>query len=218
MTMRMRMTMRTVVQGGAALLAVAVAGCTLLSPRHDPSRFYTLAAHAPRAAAPAATAHDSDPSILVGPVTFPAYLDRNEVAIRVSPSELRYALAERWAEPLVQNFTRVLVEDLGAALGSDRVAGLTANAGLIADFAIEIVVVRFEAGDDGSAQLTARWAVRDRDRKILRIRQSQHQRQAATATTEGGVNALSAALGDLADEMAATVREVRAEHPRRSAP
>jgi hypothetical protein len=31
------------------------------------------------------------------------------------------------------------------------------------------------------------------------------------ATTEGGVNALSAALGDLADEMATTIREVAAE-------
>jgi len=215
------MRMRTAVQGGAALLAaMVIAGCTLLSPRHDPSRFYTLATRE-RGAAPATAARESGPSILIGPVTFPAYLDRNEVAIRVSPSELRYALAERWAEPLVQNFTRVLVEDLANALGSDRVAGLTANAGLVADFAIEVVVVRFEAGDDGGAQLTARWAVRDRTRKILRIRQSQIQHQATTATTEGGVNALSAALGDLAEEMAATVREireVRAEQPKRSAP
>ena len=212
------MRMLKAVQGAAALVAaMAIAGCTLLSPRHDPSRFYTLAPRE-RPAAPAPAGREAGPSILVGPVTFPAYLDRNEVAIRVSPSELKYAVAERWAEPLVQNFTRVLVEDLGNALGSDRVAGLTANAGLVADFAIEVVVVRFEATDDGSAQLTARWAVRDHTRKILRIRQSQHQRQATTASIEGGVNALSAALGDLADEMAATVRDVRAEQPNRSAP
>jgi hypothetical protein len=48
-------------------------------------------------------------------------------------------------------------------------------------------------------------------RKVLRIRQSQHARQAAAATTEDRVSALSAALGDLADEMATVLREIRAE-------
>jgi uncharacterized lipoprotein YmbA len=71
--------------------------------------------------------------------------------------------------------------------------------------------VRFEAGVDGSAQLTARWAVRDTARTILRIKQSQHARQATVATVEGGVNALSAAVADLAEEMAATLQELRAE-------
>ena len=42
-------------------------------------------------------------------------------------------------------------------------------------------------------------------------RQSQHARQATAATTEGGVKALSAALGDLADEMATVLREIHAE-------
>jgi len=190
----------------AAATAVLVAGCTLLAPRHDASRFYTLA---PR---PAAGSVDREGlSVVVGPVTLPAYLDRNEVAVRVSPSELKYALAERWAEPLVQNFTRVLVEDLGNALGSDRVASVTTAPSVTPDFFIEVVVVRFEAGADGSAQLTARWAVRDTARKLLRVKQSQQARQATAATVEGGVNALSATVGDLADEMAATLVELRTE-------
>ena len=186
-----------------ATLALLV-GCALLEPRHDPSRFYTLSARDARSS----SAPEAGPSVVVGPVTFPVYLDRNEVAVRVSQTELTYALTERWAEPLVQNFTRVLVEDLGDALGSDRVAALTSSTALTPDYWIEVVVVRFEAGVDGSAQLTARWAVRNATRKIVRIRQSQHARQATAATTEGGVNALSAALGDLADEMASTLREM----------
>jgi uncharacterized lipoprotein YmbA len=194
-----------------AVLALLVAGCTLLSPRHDPSRFYTLSTRAPEASA--SVARDAGPSVVVGPITFPAYLDRNEVAVRVSPTELKYATAERWAEPLVQNFTRVLVEDLGIALGSDRVAAVTTAPTATPDFWIEVVVVRFEASADGSAQLTARWAVRDGARKILRIRQSQHSRQATAATVEGGVNALSAALGDLADEMVTALRELPKSPP-----
>src|SRR5262249_60732223 len=117
---------------------------TLLSPRPDPSRFYTLSVRAPGAAA--AGTNGAAPTVVVGPVSFPAYLDRNEVAVRVSPSELKYAATERWAEPLVQNFTRVLVEDLGALLGADRVAAITTAPTTTPDFWIEVVVVRFEAG------------------------------------------------------------------------
>ena len=193
-----------------AVLALLVAGCALLEPRHDPSRFYTLSARDPRTAS-VALAREAGPSIVVGPVTFPAYLDRNEVAVRVSPTELTYALTERWAEPLVQNFTRVLVDDLGVALGSDRVAALTSSAAITPDYWIEVVVVRFEAGVDGSAQLTARWAVRNAARQVVRVRQSQQARQATAASTEGGVTALSAALGDLADEMASALQEIPAE-------
>lgn len=192
---------------GAVVAAamVLVGGCTLLSPRHDPSRFYTLSARIPAAATPATRA---PLSVTVGPVTLPAYLDRNEVAVRVSPSELRYALTERWAEPLVQNVTRVIVEDLGNALASDRVASLATAPIVTPDFFVEVVVVRFEADAEGGAKLTARWAVRDTNRKILRIRQSQHARQATAATTEGGVDAMSAALGDLADEIASVLVEL----------
>jgi len=194
----------------AALLTL-VAGCTFLSPRPDLSRFYTLSTRVPGASA--LTAGDEGLSVVVGPVSLPAYLDRNEVAVRVSPSELKYAPTDRWAEPLLQNFTRVLVEDLGKALGSERVASVATAPTVTPNFWVEVVVVRFEASTDGSAQLTARWAVRDTAYKILVIRQSQHAKQSTVATTEGGVQALSAALSDLADEMAATLRELPKSPP-----
>lgn len=194
---------------GVVMVAALVAGCTLLSPRHDPSRFYTLSARVPAATAPAGRA--APLSVTVGPVALPSYLDRNEVAVRVSPSELKYALAERWAEPLVQNVTRVLVEDLGNALASDRVASVATAPTVTPDFFLEVVFVRFEADAAGNAKLTARWAVRDTGRKILRIRQSQYAREATSPTTEGGVDAMSAALGDLAEEIAGVLAELAAE-------
>lgn len=200
---------RPVRAAGVVLVAALVAGCTLLSPRHDPSRFYTLSARVPAAAAPAG--RSAPLSVTVGPVALPTYLDRNEVAVRVSPSELKYALAERWAEPLVQNVTRVLVEDLGNALASDRVASVATAPTVTPDFFLEVVFVRFEADGAGNAKLTARWAVRDTGRKILRIRQSQHAREATSPTTEGGVDAMSAALGDLAEEIAGVLAELAAE-------
>ena len=198
-----------------AAITAAVSGCALLAPRQNPSRFYTLSARVP-AAVPVGGV--TPLSVVVGPVTMPAYLDRNEIAVRVNPSELRYAFAERWAEPLVQNTTSVLVEDLGNALASDWVASATTASTATPDFWVEVVVVRFEPGVDASAHLTARWAVRDTGRKILRVRQSQHSARAPVATTEGGVEAMSAALGDLATEIAGVLRELAAELSRRELP
>jgi uncharacterized lipoprotein YmbA len=190
----------------AAALAALAAGCTLLPAPQDPSRFYTLSARVPEAAH--AEGRGGGLSVVVGTVTLPDYLDRNEIAVRVSPSRIDYVPAERWAEPLTDNFTRVLVEDLGNALGSERVASLATNPVATPDFRIEVVVVRFEARADGGVHLTARWAVRDATGAIVRIRQSQHVQQAAAATTEGRVEAMSAALGDLALEIAAALTEL----------
>jgi uncharacterized lipoprotein YmbA len=186
-----------------AVLALVVGGCTFLGPVKDASRYYTLA---PR---PMPAARAGGPLVALMPVELPAYLDRNEVAVRVSDTELRYVPTERWAEPLEQNVTRVLSQNLGAALGSDRVVSPATSIGLVPapDFWIEVIVVRFESTTDGTAHLTARWAVRDGARKVQRIRQSQHEHQAA-ASTEGGVQALSATLGDLADEIADVVKEL----------
>ena len=186
-----------------AVLALVVSGCTFLGPVKDASRYYTLA---PRAMSPA---RQTGPLVALMPVELPAYLDRNEVAVRVSDTELRYVPTERWAEPLEQNVTRVLTQNLGAALGSDRIVSPATSIGLVPvpDFWVEVIVVRFESTTDGRAHLTARWAVRDAARKVQRIRQSQHEHQAA-ATTEGGVQALSATLGDLAEEIAGGLREL----------
>ena len=172
-----------------AALALLAAGCTFLSPQRDVSRFYTLASR-DGTTGTAGSGRTPGPTVVLGPVTLPAYLDRNEVAIRVSPTELKYSPTERWAAPLADGFTRVLTEDLASAYPEARVLPSAASLGATPDFSVEVIVIRFEAGADGGAQLTARWAVRDAARKVLRIRQSQHARQATAATTEGGVNAL----------------------------
>jgi uncharacterized protein len=186
-------------------LALLAGGCTFLAPVKDASRYYTLA---PREAS---AVRQAGPLVALAPVQLPAYLDRNEVAVRVSDTELRYVPTERWAEPLEQNVTRVLTQNLGAALGSDRIVVTETSLGLVPapDFWVEVIVVRFEATSDGRAHLTARWAIRDATRRVQRIRQSQHEHQAG-ASTEGGVQALSATLGDLADEIASTLRELGA--------
>ena len=85
----------------ALIVCFSTIGCSVLAPQPDRSRFFNLAAmsaisgdrdaaYAPSAAAPAVMYG-------LGPIELPAYLDRNELATRVSPTEVTYSTTERWA-------------------------------------------------------------------------------------------------------------------------
>src|SRR5207253_2828062 len=92
--------MKMSAMGACAILA---AGCSVLSPQPDRSRFYILTPVANSgvvAATPASTSTDSQLTIGVGPVDFPDYLRRLPVVTRVAPNRIELSDEKRWAEPL----------------------------------------------------------------------------------------------------------------------
>ena len=52
----------------------------------------------------------------MGPVMLPDYLKRSELATRVEPDQVQFSDIDRWAEPLRNDFPRVLSEDLSTQL------------------------------------------------------------------------------------------------------
>ena len=82
-------------------VAVTIAsGCSVLAPIPDQSRYFTLSAPGDtRADAEGRVERSADTRVVygLGPVILPAYLDRNEIATRVSPTEITYSPTEhRW--------------------------------------------------------------------------------------------------------------------------
>ena len=86
------------------------AGCA--SPA---SRFYTLSA------ATAPTTTSSNLSIVVGPVSVPAVVDRPQIVVTTGPNQVRPEEFNRWAAPLQNSIARVVAENLVAMLGTPRV-------------------------------------------------------------------------------------------------
>jgi uncharacterized protein len=177
-----------------ALTAFA-AGCA--SPA---SRFYTLSATTTSAAA------SSDVSIAVGPVSVPAIVDRPEIVVTTSPTQVRLEEFNRWASPLQNSIARVVAENLVALLGAPRVMLSSQSLSADADYRAVIEIQSFDSVLGEAATLDAVWTVsRAKDGK------SQTGRTTVREVTQGnGYDALAAAhsraLARLSQNIADAVR------------
>jgi uncharacterized protein len=186
------------------LAGLSLAGCGALSPRPDPSRFFTLTAIA-QPAAPAAK-ESSNPggiSLGIGPIRLPSYLDRQEIVTRVSPNRMDLSEYDRWAEPLETNFNRVLGQNLSVLLPINRLVFFPWESTRSPAYQVEVEVLRFEANAAGDVQMSARWAVLDPNKKVpLKSGETVLTRQPAAKSTDAAVAALSETLADLSREIA----------------
>jgi len=190
----------------APLLAAALlvsAGCA----QTPPTNFYILSSLPPEAAESLGTGGDKL-SLGVGPATLPGYLDRPQVVALASSNKLELAEFHKWAEPLQENFLRVLAENLSILLTTDRVERLPMRRAVPIDYQVAVEMVRFDADLDGTALLVARWKILDRDgRKPLIMRKSSFTEPSLTGTDrEAVVAAMSRAVADLSREIAAELR------------
>ena len=176
------------------VLVPLAAGCS--SPM---SRFYTLsAANAPAAAS-------STLSIVVGPVSVPAVVDRPQIVVTTGPNQVRPEEFNRWASPLQNNISRVVAENLVAVLGTPRVILFSQTLGGDVDYRAVIEVQRFESIPGEAATLDAVWTVsRTKDGKSQTGRTTVRE-----ATSDKGYDALAAAhsrgLARLSREIADSV-------------
>lgn len=185
-------------------MLLGLAGCSALAPRADPSRYFTLAALArPEETGTKEPAGGADALLGIGPIKFPGYLDRPELVTRSSPNRFEVAENDRWAEPLDENFVRVLSRNLAALMRTDRIVTYPWAVDRRPARQVEIEVLRFEANASHEAQLSARWTIIDGPgRKPLFTKVSEVVFAAKVNSAEGDVGALSEALAELSREIA----------------
>lgn len=202
----------TLRQGITSTLVLLAAGCSPLAPQRDPSRFYVLTSLAEGEGGPVGAA-DLDLSLGVGPVTLAPYLDRATLVTRVGTNQVEFSQIDRWAEPLPRHFARIQATNLGTLLGTRAILYPWYSSAKL-DYSVEIYVLRFERDRSGSAQLKARWAIRDGDDGRLRdARESSFTERTSAQTTEAAVVALSKVAADLSREIAGTIRQLESERP-----
>lgn len=162
-----------------AMLAAAIAGCS----RTASARYYSLEA----TAAPVG-ANPSRTSVMVGPVSVPASVDRPEIVARAAANRVEVDEFNRWDAPLEDAIARAVAGDLAAQLGSPDVA-VAPMANFNPDYSVIVNVQRFESSPGKSALVDAVWTVRSTATGEVRS-----GRTTAIETPDGsGYDALAAA-------------------------
>jgi uncharacterized lipoprotein YmbA len=193
--------------------AIAMAaGCTILAPRPDATKFYVLTATSTGGAA--ATSHLV---IGLGPVKLPEYLEHAEVITRVAPNRLDLSSTDRWAEPLDDNFRRVLAADLTTLIGTDQVLPFPWDLSTKVDYKIEVNVERFERDSSGGAQLIANWIIRDGHSDRVLLTRPADFTESAGSGMENSAASLSADLNDLSKQLATAVVDLNQQRQLRAA-
>lgn len=188
----------------AGLMLLTLAGCGT----SEPSRLYTLSS-LPFTAASIQPASTSALAIGIGPVTLPLYLDRPQIVRRTSPNRLEIAEFDRWAEPLSNTVPRILAENIGLLLLSEKIYVLPRRRRLPLDLTVEVDISSFEPMSDGTAVLAASWHIfAQSDASVGNGSTEIRIEGASPENFETRVKLLSDALGQLSGSIAESILDV----------
>jgi uncharacterized lipoprotein YmbA len=127
---------------------------------------------------------------------------------RVSQNELRLSEFDQWGEPLKNNFSHVLAENLSILLCTDNIDFFPwRRRNIPIDYQVAMEVTRLDGKLGENALLRARWTLLGGDgKKVLLKRQSSFSELTGTQDHEALVSAQSRALADLSREIAEAIK------------
>lgn len=184
------------------VLAALVAGCASSAP----PRYYML-----NPVSAPGTAPQANFSVSVGPVSVPAFIDRQQIVTRTGPNRVHIDEFERWASPLKENIGRVVVQDLVSLLGTSRVTLFPETSAAGSSYRAVIDIMRFDSELGKSATLDAGWTV-----SSAKSEESHRGRTTVTETAQGNdyaalVEAHSRAVGKLSADIAKAIQQMESQ-------
>jgi hypothetical protein len=191
-------------------LSLALAGC--LGGPSAPTNFYMLS---PLSASPAGTSSATpEARIRIGLVTVVVaeYLNRNEIVVNLDDTVYQLAEFNQWAEPLSDNLTRVLEENLTNLLRDDLIdVFLASDSSIPSDYRLEVDVLRLDGNLGGQVALISQWALLEAEEdELILMRRSEYQEPAVDNTYKGLVMAKSRTIEKLSRDIAAAVKKTLA--------
>ena len=192
----MRSILLTIVTG---LCLVLITGCGVTKP----SKYYLLT---PVEQSSSGTLRAPAKVLGIGPVAFPAYLDRPQIVLRSGDNQLDYAESHRWAEPLKAAFSHTLSENLSIMLPLERTVIYPWSRSTVLDYQVIVNVSRFDADASGTVFLTADWEIiRSSDSKVMDQDKSTYTEAAGSVDYSAIVAAQSRALEQLSRNIATSI-------------
>jgi uncharacterized lipoprotein YmbA len=186
---------------------LALAGC--LGGPSGPTNFYMLSPLSPSQAGTSAATAEGRIRIGLVTVVIPEYLNRNEIVFNLDNTVYQLAEFNQWAEPLNENLTRVLAENLTNLLRGDLIdVFLASDSSIPADYRLEVDVLRLDGNLGGQVALLSQWALLEAEEDdLILMRRSEYQELAADNTFKGLVLAKSRAIETLSRDIAAAIKK-----------
>ena len=183
----------------ACVFVLNLLGCGTSQPSH----FYLLRALAPASDSGLSQARPSSLSLGLGPITFPQYLDRPQIVTKASAHEVELAEFHKWAEPLSENTSHVLAENLSALLSTDRIVQYPWKRSEPLDYQLSLEVIQFDGTKSQEAVLKVRWTLVGEDGETLLVKKTSHFTEPVGGLDyEDFVQAMSRTLDSLSQEIA----------------
>jgi uncharacterized lipoprotein YmbA len=142
--------------------------------------------------------------VAIGPITLPDLVDRPQFVIRAEGSQVEILELHRWAEPLKSQIPRLLAENLGRQIGSDRVSAYPQHASVDAECRVQVDFQRFESSAGGIV-VEALWSVRNSSDPSLKTGRSQIREAVREGGYDAVVAAYSRALAVLSNDIALSI-------------
>jgi len=182
-------------------------GC--LGGPSGPTNFYMLSSLSPTQAKTAAASAEGRIRIGLATVVIPEYLNRNEIVFNLDNTVYQLAEFNQWAEPLNENLTRVLAENLTNLLREDSIdVFLASDSSIPADYRLEVDVLRLDGNLGGQVALVSQWALLETEEGgLILMRRSEYQELAADQTVKELVLAQSRMIEKLSRDIAALIKK-----------
>ncbi len=145
------------------IISIILVECTT----SQPSRFYLLnALEDSRKQGIQSCQKDSIIGIGINPVNLPRYLDRPQIMTRINDNELMLSELDLWAEPLRDNVTSVIAQNLHALKCADIEVFPWSGSKQI-NYRLSAMVIRLDGTPGGEAYLDVRWTILDEQAKMV---------------------------------------------------
>jgi uncharacterized lipoprotein YmbA len=140
-------------------LMLVLSGCLGSGSQTPPTRFFVLNSLYTTENETQPVTDLKEVIVVIGPITLTQVLDRPQIIIRHSDNEIRVADLDRWAEPLRENLTRVVLDNLAVLLSSGSIIRFPPAVSIPVAYQIIIEVSRFDGNPKDGVVLRARWAI-----------------------------------------------------------
>ncbi len=191
----MKKLYRTLIAGLS--LPLILLGCGTTPASH----YYLLSA--PAQQIPSGTS----PSVGVGPIEIPEYLNRHAMVYNRDGNRLHIANFDRWAEPLDSSILRVVRLNLATTLNTQDVQAYPWKKSSRPEYGIAVTILGLDANDE-SAKLVVEWHIRkpQSDKTLMRrIDTLQYDLPTGTVTATEVAAAYSELFYQLSNKIAAEI-------------